>query len=213
MWDPSNKTNVLGHFLLFALGYCRGFPDEILWYEVREFGKGEQKRGLAPLPNLADASLLQSHFLNFVKPIARLWLPTIKLNALPASLLLTTTTQYSFNSIFHIFFCPKYYYFSTKKSCCFLLVDRCDKTRLLTRAAVVMNLFEYLICARVRYTPVRIVFAERKVPQPCLGGNGSTRTILCQTCAVQIMMGTVTDFRLTHREYARVIKVQSRHIK
>ena len=60
------------------------------------------------------------------------------------------------------------------------------------------------------YTPVRKVLAQKKVFWPFLGGNGSTRTILCQTCAV---LGKVTDFRLTHRKYARVIKAQSSHIK
>ena len=30
-----------------------------------------------------------------------------------------------------------------------------------------------------QYTPVRKVLAERKVLRQCLGGNGSTRTILC----------------------------------
>ena len=46
------------------------------------------------------------------------------------------------------------------------------------------------------YTPVRKVLEQKKVLWLCLGGNGSTRTILCQTCVV---LGTVTDFRLTHR--------------
>ena len=59
----------------------------------------------------------------------------------------------------------------------------------------------------VQYTPIHKVFAERKGPQQYLGGNVSTRTILCQTCVIQIMMGTITDFRLISREYARVIKV------
>ena len=60
------------------------------------------------------------------------------------------------------------------------------------------------------YTPVRKVLEQKKVLWLCLGGNGSTRTILCQTCVV---LGTVTDFRLTHRKYAKVIKAQSSHIK
>ena len=59
------------------------------------------------------------------------------------------------------------------------------------------------------------IFRGKKsiIPQQYLGGNRSTRTILCRTCAIQIIMGTVTDFRLIHREYARVIKVQSGRIK
>ena len=60
------------------------------------------------------------------------------------------------------------------------------------------------------YTPVRKVLEQKEVLWLCLGGNGSTRTILCQTCVV---LGTVTDFRLTHRKYAKVIKAQSSHIK
>ena len=64
--------------------------------------------------------------------------------------------------------------------------------------------------AQISYTPVRKVLAQKKVLWPLLGGNRSTRTILCQTCAV---LGRVTDFRLTHRKYARVIKAQSSRIK
>jgi len=74
MWDLGNKLISWDIILLFALGCYRGFLDEILSCEAIEFWEGEEKRGLAPLPNLADASLLQPHFLNLVKPITRLWL-------------------------------------------------------------------------------------------------------------------------------------------
>jgi len=63
------------------------------------------------------------------------------------------------------------------------------------------------------HTLIRKVFAEREVLWQCLGGNGSIRAILRQTCAVQITLSTVTDFRVTHKEYAGVIKAQSGHIK
>ena len=40
---------------------------------VIQFLEAEEKRGLSPVPNLEDADLLQSSFLNFVKPTSRLW--------------------------------------------------------------------------------------------------------------------------------------------
>ena len=73
-----------------------------------------------------------------------------------------------------------------------------------------MTLFGRTLEGHAQYTPVRKVLAQKKVLWQFLGGNGSTRTILCQTCAV---LGRVTDFRLARERYARVIKARSSHIE